>query len=98
MILTGKCKEDFLTFYWSNYIGKTRFISEKENTEDFFKTLYPILKNALIIEFFDSIKCAGFKSLWSYCFGNYDVFKDNWNEHIEQAIIKANEIYNERKI
>ena len=56
-----------------------------------------VLQNALIIEFFDSIKCVGFKSLWSYVFGNhYDPFSDNWNEYIEKAIEKANLIYNDR--
>lgn len=87
MILTGKCKEDFKKWkIANNYIYVTTYSKS-----------YNIIENALIIEFFDSVKVSGFKSLWSSCFGNYDVFKDNWNEHIEQAIKKANKIYNENR-
>lgn len=83
MILTDKALKDFeYSYNMSNF---------NEYSE--------VLQNALIIEFFDSIKCSGFKSLWSYSFGNnYDPFTDEWNNYIEQAIIKANQIYNERYI
>lgn len=101
MILTEKCKEKFLEYIYyredtnqANEDCKEAILYEADkwiNRQD------ERLINTLIIEFFDSIKCSGFKSLWSYCFGvgDYDVFKDNWNEHIQQAITKANEIYNE---
>lgn len=54
MELTGKAKEEFLNFYWNNYIGKTRFFNQKEETEDFYKSLYPILQNTLIVEWFET--------------------------------------------
>ena len=56
MILTGKAKEDFLNFYWDNYIGKTRCISKKDEAEDFFNSLIKPLKPALIMEWLDSIE------------------------------------------
>ena len=84
MILTGKCLKDCYNYH---KVSKTIFCNWRKE-----------FQNALIIEFFDSLKVTGFKSLWSYSFGNYDVFKDNWKEHIEQSIKKANEIYNERNI
>lgn len=89
MILTNKTLEHFLKWKVNNKKLSTIEILD-------FKHLSVTSQNALIIEFFDSIKCSGFKSLWSYCFGvgDYDVFKDNWNEHIQQAIKKANDIYN----
>ena len=55
VLLTGKCKEEFLNYYWKNYIEKTRFLKEKSETEEFFNSLYPTFRNALIIDFFDSI-------------------------------------------
>ena len=55
VLITGKCKEEFLNFYWKNYIGKTRFLNEKTETDDFFHSLYPTFKNALILDFFDSV-------------------------------------------
>ena len=55
VLLTGKCKEDFLDYYWTNYIGKTRFLNQKSETEEFFNSLYPTFKNTLIVDFFDTI-------------------------------------------
>jgi len=52
MKLTGIAKERFLDYYWKNYIGKTRFLNQKSETEDFFDSLYPVFKTALIIDWF----------------------------------------------
>lgn len=102
MILTGKAEEDFEKWFSDNY-GKFETTSFQECTS---APLYQVyfdeidlpkeIESALIIEFFDSIRCTGFKSLWAYSFDYYDVFKDNWSEHIQQAIKKANDLYNER--
>lgn len=61
-MLTDKAKEDFLNYYWENYIGKTRCISKKKETEEFFDSLIPPLKTALIAEWFDSMDIF----LWVY--------------------------------
>lgn len=95
MILTGKCKEDFLKWNYDDDFGYIDH--EPTSLVVHFDNLNENLQNNIIIEFFDSVKVSGFKSLWSSCFGNYDVFKDNWNKHIEQAIKKANEVYNKSK-
>lgn len=52
--LNGKAKQYFLDYYWKNYIGKTRFLNQKSETDEFFNSLYPTFQNALIIDFFDS--------------------------------------------
>jgi hypothetical protein len=54
-MLTLKAKEEFLNYYWANYIGKTRLLSQKSETEDFFNSLFQILQTALITEWFDAI-------------------------------------------
>lgn len=108
MILTGKAKEDFLNFYWDNYIGKTRCISTKEDSEDFFNSLIKPLKPALIMEWFDSVGIfitieyndIAYKFQWNLGFNprKKDVFSQaiyaNRNESSLSAIERANEIYN----
>ena len=97
MILTGKAKEDFLNYYWSNYIGKTRFFNQKSETEDFFNSLYKTLKNALIIEWFDSMEYKG-KRMYSDIFSFYYVRKiqsQSFNDICIQTIERCNEFYNE---
>ena len=92
MKLTGKCLESFLDYYWKNYIGKTRFLNQKSETEEFFNSLYPTFQNALIIEFFNSVK------IWNKLF--YDYYENglgNYFEATNAAILKANDIYNENK-
>lgn len=97
MILTGKAKEDF---------------SYKYNMSNF-NEYSEVLQNALIIEFFDSvgicieIDVSRFNDKYGFDCGFY---YDNFNDYIaidgffnsrqeatEQAIIKANDIYNENK-
>lgn len=96
MILTGKAKDDFLE---SN--GKK---------EVWINIMLPIYQYALIIEWFDSVgiyvnalryslsepnKWVVIKSL---CENNLDFIYSSRQEATKQAIIKANEIYNERNI
>lgn len=96
MILTGKAKEDFLKWVKKRCNIK---IHELIKVETWFDVQDDAFKNALIIEWF-STKRYGNYNLWNYCFSNA-----YWNrgmleymESIKQAIIKANEIYNERNI
>lgn len=85
MILTGKTKEDFIKTKIGNEIS-------------LFESMLPIYSNALIIEWFDSIKYNEIWSLWDFSFKK--IFYSNNNLSIlqiqEQAIKKANEIYNEK--
>ncbi|WP_353166404.1 hypothetical protein [Empedobacter brevis] len=86
MELTGKAKEEFIK--WASY-------KYGEDEKDL-KLRYKIYVNALIIEWFDSVEHNKISSLWDYCF--FDCY---WNRGLreykqatEQAIIKANQIYN----
>ena len=110
MKLTDEAKIDFLEYYWSKYIGKSRFYNQKEETEDFFNYLYPIFQNALIIEWFDSIgiyitiknKFGQNKQARIFWYSlnkgekNNDVYLSR-SEATNKAIEKANQIYNQEK-
>lgn len=106
MILTGKAKEDFVK--WLNkemyYLGRHNFEDRDNNIED----LSDNFQNTLIIEWFDSvgvyINSSGLTlsktfisdvSVNNNCEYNYDGFRTR-KEAIEQAIKKANEIYNSK--
>lgn len=94
MILNGKCKEKFLEWF--------------SEPETYFYRLNNTCQNALIIEFFDSIEiiiqihnvCDDW---WFRVKSKTKTIKsEKYNEHknrkeaTEQAIKKANDIYNER--
>lgn len=97
MILTDKAKEDFKEWVFENYYFQD------------LNVLYPLhLIDTLIIEFFDSVgiyieihysRILGDKFL---CIvnteANYNLtsYQDSRQQATEQAIIKANEIYNAR--
>lgn len=110
MILTDKSKKDFLDYYWENYIGKTRCITQKNETEDFFNSLIEPLKTTLIIEWFDLININIHTDIHTE-FYEYKIYVDSLdfpdyeanfyhpitrNEVRIKAIEKANEIYNSR--
>ena len=100
MILTGKAKEDFLI-----HIGLT---------EDMFLMMYSVMKNALIIDWFDLVgiyidtqlvatfdECEITQVCWfvniaasNNCY-NSDKHYQTRQEATKQAILKANDIYNE---
>ena len=108
MILTGKAKEDFIEYYNNHSI---KYLLSWTDFDD----LPLVVKNALIIEWFDSV---GIKTLHSYSlcgwycelkdynnkeFGNHKSFVvcknsvndfDTRQEATDEAIKKANEIYN----
>ena len=97
MILTDKAKEDFKEWVFENYYFQD------------LNVLYPLhLIDTLIIEFFDSVgiyieihysRILGDKFL---CIvnteANYNLtsYQDSRQQATEQAIKKANDIYNER--
>ena len=97
MILTDKAKEDFKEWVFENYYFQD------------LNVLYPLhLIDTLIIEFFDSVgiyieihysRILGDKFL---CIVNTEAnykltsYQDSRQQATEQAIIKANEIYNAR--
>lgn len=90
MILTGKAKENFYKFLIK------KFPLNENEVEKWFISLYNEFKNALIIEWFDSIKYDEIWSLWDFSFKK--IFHSNNNLSIiqiqEKAIKKANEYYN----
>ena len=52
MKLTGKAREGFNEWYWINYYSN-KHIAIKSQSEDYFNSLEPLFKAALIIEWFD---------------------------------------------
>ena len=101
MELTGKAKESFI-----DYLDKTNQIKiEKGILNLHWQDLPEKFKNALIIEWFDSV---GIYITFDYldlnkCFyseiSNYNSFSivGNRQECAKNSILKANEIYNEKK-
>ena len=99
MVLTGKAKEDFI---------KTKI----GNEINLFESMLPIYKNALIIEWFDSVGIYIFidnvksykERFWRFHIAMNDLdrnireefYMDNRSEITYKAIKKANEIYNEK--
>lgn len=105
--LNGKAKQDFLDYYWKNYIGKTRFLNQKSETEEFFNSLYPTFQNTLIIDFFDStvfivgVNPNVYNEFTSFVNekGTYKQWRsegyfETRKLALEKAIEKANELYN----
>lgn len=105
-MIEGKAKEDFLNYYWDNYIGKSRCITKKEETEDFFKSLIEPLKTTLLIEWLDTVNifvipmkvfCSTYP--WQYKI-NENIYCgipnrfETRNEALNKGIGRAIEIYN----
>ena len=100
MILTGKAKESFI-----DYLDKTNQIKiEKGILNLHWQDLPEKFKNALIIEWFDSVGIyitsdyfelnKGFYS--EILNSNFEIIKPTRQEALTEAIKKANEIYNEK--
>lgn len=91
MILTGKAKEEFIKAKIGNEIN-------------LFESMLPIYKNALLIEWFDSVGIYitsdyfelnnGFYS--EILDSNFEIIKPTRQEALTEAIKKANEIYNSK--
>ena len=91
MILTEKAKEDFIKTKIGNEIS-------------LFESMLPIYKNALLIEWFDSVGIyitsdyfelnKGFYS--EVLDSNFAIVKPTRQEALTEAIKKANEIYNSK--
>lgn len=105
-MIEGKAKEDFLNYYWENYIGKTRCITKKEETGDFFKSLIAPLKTTLLIEWLDTVNIfvipmKVFCNTWQYKI-NENIYCgipnrfETRQEALKKAIKHAVEIYNKR--
>ena len=96
MTLTGKSKEDFYKFLIK------KFPLNENEVEKWFLSLYNEFKNALIIEWFDSVgnlnnkRCVyNFKTLYLSTFKQLE--KHHSILDIQKITIKkANEIYNEK--
>ena len=100
MILTGKAKESFI-----DYLDKTNQIKiEKGILNLHWQDLPEKFKNALIIEWFDSVGIyitsdyfelnKGFYS--EILDSNFEIIKPTRQEALTEAIKKANEIYNSK--
>jgi len=104
MKLTGKCKYDFLDYYWKTKIKPLKMtICKKEDLEQFFDTISELFQNALIIEFFDSVNLRigidpyydmqGTYRACVHTFGSQSMYR---NVATNAAIEKANELYNNK--
>jgi hypothetical protein len=108
-MLTGKAKEDFLEWYWITEIEPLRMtICKKIDLEQFFDTIVPTLKRALIIDWFDSVGYTIDRNSYDkkMTITNWTDGKERqtvidcdylkpFSEWWEAAIIEANRIYNQ---
>ena len=101
MILTGKAKEDFCTWINRDIPNKESFECEMNINDLYFKTSTELY--ALIIEWFDSVGVyvdvvsnSQTSTFDAYVDDDYIYFYHSRKEATEQAIIKANQIYNDR--
>lgn len=92
MVLTGKAEEDFYKWYNCRE-GNTL------TNNDLFYYSEELIQNALIIEWFDSLEYKENNTLWNHCFSicYWHRGMKEYKEATKQAIIKANEIYNEQQ-
>ena len=99
MILTGKCKEDFL-----NKMSILTEIKNKKDIELYFFKLSHLIKNTYYLYFFDiegiyitSDYLELNKGFYSEILNeNFEIVKPTRQEALAEAIKKANEIYNEK--
>ena len=107
MILTGKAKEDFLT-----KMSILTEIKDKKDLEEYFMKISDLIKNAYYVDFFDSVgiyievyrhnnrpTVQGFNSrIVRRINGYYEccIAVNTRKEATEQAIKKANEIFNSK--
>lgn len=117
MILTGRCKEDFekYLFSFTDTLGYCSCYIEgaiEQDLSEIFDILPKSMRNALIIEWFDSfginIEIAIGRSedligfdvcIWEDRFKTFQmnaIIYDSRQEATKQAIIRANEIYNNK--
>ena len=108
MLLTNKAKEDFENYVLNKNLGHdSEVLISVYNQETLFidyKDVKKTLLNALIIEWFDSVKIhitsdyfelnKGFYS--EILDNNFAIVKPTRQEALIEAIKKANEIYNEK--
>lgn len=100
-ILTGKCKRRFLK--WLK-IRVNSTLHEIDNIEFWFNLQDDSFKNALLIEWFDSVGIYITSNYFELNNGfyseildsNFEIIKPTRQEALTEAIKKANEIYNEK--
>jgi hypothetical protein len=88
MILTGKCREGFINFMCKNH---------KHIKWCDYQTMSEVILNALIIDYFSTLKYKG-QDFWLYVFDAYYKIKIESmtiNDVNIQAIEKANDLINE---
>ena len=106
MVLTGKAKEEF--FNWLDNQGVNGIDISNWEFEKF-HLLSNVSQNSLIIEWFDSVGIYIEISFYDDCYWTYNIYSNkpvleketanicnNRQEATEEAIKKANEIYNEK--
>jgi len=96
MILTGKCKEGYLNWRKDKGYELTFYQNENQGNSQSFDEVYAVYENALIIEYFSTLKYKG-QDFWLYVFDAYYKIKIESmtiNDVNIQAIEKANEILN----
>lgn len=107
MQLTGKCKEDFLNYYWDVKIDPLPItMCKKEDLELFFDSICELFQHALILEWFDSINlyitiesvayqdvfdCSFVGFKYNFSSGSFDTRIEATNE----AILNSDRVYNE---
>ena len=97
MILTGKCREDFLRYYGDE-------ISDLEEIEYDFLLESSIIRNVYYVDFFDSVGIYITSDYFELNKGfyseilneNFEIVKPTRQEALTEAIKKANEIYNSK--
>jgi len=99
--LTGKCKEDFLNYYWDVKIKPLPMtMCKREDLELFFNSICDIFKNALIAEFFQQFQYGG-ENLFHHYFNYYwnIMLKSmNINDVFNQTIEMCDFVYNKNKV
>lgn len=104
-MLTGKCKEDFVEWFHNSEDGVMVF--ESLNTGDFqpyqqFIHLPISMQYGVYVDFFDSVDlevvCFKFDNQFNWFIDGYEVknYTPTRTEALQEAISKANEIYNEK--
>lgn len=104
MELTGKCKEDFEKWFLINHYTEVNTITDKEKLSAFY-SLHQSMQYGVYVDYFDSVGVFANDYHIEIAFRYMiDIKEDTYMstdfetrpEARTQAIIKANEIYNEK--
>lgn len=102
-MLTGKAKEDFEKWYYTNYHRSVNYgVIKEDEVYAFFNTLHKTFKNALLVDFFDTVdiyvNALRYNKTYFQPFCNHLLHEkyETRSEALKQAFTQANKIYNER--